>query len=215
MRPWRFLFPELRGGLVLYIKDVSSTISMSRPLPDFPLGLELTGVYTLFWSIANVVHSLAVYSVLQSQLPHLIASGKSLTGRSSVRSNAACKSKSAPGRCCRACPRHRHAIAVPFLGRPWCRKICRFSGSCSLRPCCALPPMLWVCAACVQSGSRDRGHCRCRSAGVGRNECRPDPPGRALGGRYGLRHHLGGLFAARYFFSRPGTFAIGEGTAKS
>ncbi len=79
MRPqWRLLFPELRGSLVLYIKDVSSTISMflDRFLISLFLGLEMTGVYTLFWSITNVVHSLAVYDILKAQLPSLIASGR-------------------------------------------------------------------------------------------------------------------------------------------
>ena len=80
MRPqWRLLFPELRGSLVLYIKDVSSTISMflDRFLISLFLGLELTGVYTLFWSITNVVHSLAVYDIIKAQLPSLIVSGRS------------------------------------------------------------------------------------------------------------------------------------------
>jgi O-antigen/teichoic acid export membrane protein len=80
MRPhWRLLFHELRGSLVLYIKDVSSTISMflDRFLISLFLGLELTGVYTLFWSIANVVHSLAINGVLLAQLPLLIASAHS------------------------------------------------------------------------------------------------------------------------------------------
>ena len=79
MRPqWRLLFPELRGSLVLYVKDVSSTISMflDRFLISLFLGLELTGVYTLFWSITNVVHSLAVYDIIKAQLPSLIASGR-------------------------------------------------------------------------------------------------------------------------------------------
>jgi len=79
MRPqWRLLFPELRGSLVLYIKDVSSTISMflDRFLISLFLGLEMTGVYTLFWSITNVVHSLAVYDIIKAQLPSLIASGR-------------------------------------------------------------------------------------------------------------------------------------------
>lgn len=79
MRPqWRLLFPELRGSLVLYIKDVSSTISMflDRFLITLFLGIEMTGVYTLFWSITNVVHSLAVSDIIKAQLPSLIASGR-------------------------------------------------------------------------------------------------------------------------------------------
>jgi O-antigen/teichoic acid export membrane protein len=83
---WRHMRPrpglllgELHGSLTLYIKDVSVTVStfLDRFLISAFLGLELTGVYTLFWSIANVVHSLAVYGVVQAQLPHLVASAQS------------------------------------------------------------------------------------------------------------------------------------------
>jgi O-antigen/teichoic acid export membrane protein len=79
MRPQRRLvFPELRGSLVLYSKDVSFTISMflDRFLISLFLGLEMTGVYTLFWSIVNVVHSLAVGDIVRAQLPSLIAAGQ-------------------------------------------------------------------------------------------------------------------------------------------
>jgi O-antigen/teichoic acid export membrane protein len=83
---WRHLRPrvgsllhDLHGSLLLYVKDVSVTVSMfiDRFLISLFLGLELTGVYTLFWSIANVVHSLSVNGVLQAQLPHLIATAQS------------------------------------------------------------------------------------------------------------------------------------------
>ena len=61
-----------------YIKDVSGTISafIDRFLISLFLGLELTGVYTLFWSIANVVHSLAVFSVLQTHIARLVTAGQ-------------------------------------------------------------------------------------------------------------------------------------------
>jgi O-antigen/teichoic acid export membrane protein len=79
LRPQRdFLSEELHGSLTLYVKDVSVSVSafLDRFLVSALLGLEMTGVYTLFWSIANVVHSLAVYGVIQAQLPHLIAAGQ-------------------------------------------------------------------------------------------------------------------------------------------
>jgi O-antigen/teichoic acid export membrane protein len=79
MRPQsRLVLPELRGSLVLYSKDVSSTISvfLDRFLISLFLGLELTGVYTLFWSIVNVVHQLAVGDIVRAQLPSLIAAGQ-------------------------------------------------------------------------------------------------------------------------------------------
>ena len=79
LRPqWGFLSRGLRGSLVLYVKDVSATIStfVDRFLISLFLGLELTGVYTLFWSITNVMHSLAVFGVLQPQLAPLLAAGQ-------------------------------------------------------------------------------------------------------------------------------------------
>ncbi len=79
LRPQKdFLSQELHGSLTLYVKDVSVSVSafLDRFLISAFLGLEMTGVYTLFWSIANVMHSLAVYGVMQAQLPHLIASGQ-------------------------------------------------------------------------------------------------------------------------------------------
>jgi O-antigen/teichoic acid export membrane protein len=79
LRPQRdFLSQELHGSLTLYVKDVSVSVSafLDRFLISALLGLEMTGVYTLIWSIANVIHSLAVYGVMQAQLPHLVASGQ-------------------------------------------------------------------------------------------------------------------------------------------
>jgi O-antigen/teichoic acid export membrane protein len=79
VRPqWRWIRQGLRGSLMLYVKDVSGTIStfIDRFLISFFLGLELTGIYTLFWSITNVVHSLAVFSVLQTHIARLVAAGQ-------------------------------------------------------------------------------------------------------------------------------------------
>jgi O-antigen/teichoic acid export membrane protein len=75
---WRWIGPALRGSLVLYVKDVSGAVSafIDRFLISFFLGLDLTGVYTLFWSIANVVHSLAVYGVLQTHIARLVGAGQ-------------------------------------------------------------------------------------------------------------------------------------------
>ena len=76
---WRWIGQALRGSLVLYVKDVSGTVSsfIDRFLISFYLGLELTGVYTLFWSIANVVHSLAIFGVLQAHIAPLVGAGQS------------------------------------------------------------------------------------------------------------------------------------------
>jgi O-antigen/teichoic acid export membrane protein len=79
MRPRpSLLFAQLRYSWPLYIKDVCATfgIFVDRFLISMFLGLELAGVYTLFWSIGNVVHSLVIVGMLQAQLPPLLAAGR-------------------------------------------------------------------------------------------------------------------------------------------
>jgi O-antigen/teichoic acid export membrane protein len=82
---WRHLRPRLvpllrnlPGSFALYVKDVSSMVSLflDRFLISVFVGLELTGVYTLYWSIANVAHSLTVYGLLQAQLPQMVAAAQ-------------------------------------------------------------------------------------------------------------------------------------------
>ncbi len=82
---WRFMRPhptllivQLRSSWRLYIKDVSATLGIfvDRFLISMFLGLELAGVYTLFWSIGNVVHSLVIVGMLQSQIAPLLAAGR-------------------------------------------------------------------------------------------------------------------------------------------
>jgi len=79
MRPPTGIFlQQLRGSRVLYLRDVSTTVGMfaDRFLISMFLGLELTGVYTFFWSIANVMHSLTAVTMLQSQIAPLLAAGR-------------------------------------------------------------------------------------------------------------------------------------------
>jgi O-antigen/teichoic acid export membrane protein len=79
VRPqWELFLPQLSGSRALYVKDVSGTLSIffDRFIISAFLGLELTGVYTFFWSITNVVHSLALVGMLLSQLPSLLAAGR-------------------------------------------------------------------------------------------------------------------------------------------
>jgi O-antigen/teichoic acid export membrane protein len=88
LRPqWSFLREALPHSIVLYVKDVSGTVNAfaDRFLISLFLGLELTGVYTLFWSIANVVHMVALFGVVQPQLARLYAAGQS-TDRGEFRS---------------------------------------------------------------------------------------------------------------------------------
>jgi O-antigen/teichoic acid export membrane protein len=72
---WRWLLSGVPASIPFYIKDLTAAASLhlDRFLISLFLGLELTGVYTLFWSISNVVHNLAVYGVVQPQIPTLIA----------------------------------------------------------------------------------------------------------------------------------------------
>ena len=79
MRPqWGLIVPQLSGSRALYVKDVSGTLGIfvDRFIISVFLGLELTGVYTFFWSITNVVHSLALVGMLLAQIASLLAAGR-------------------------------------------------------------------------------------------------------------------------------------------
>jgi O-antigen/teichoic acid export membrane protein len=75
LRP-RWMLRGIAGSVPLYIKDLAGSLNLylDRFLISLFLGLELTGVYTLFWSFGNVVHNLSVASIVQPQLPRLIDS---------------------------------------------------------------------------------------------------------------------------------------------
>ena len=74
--PW--IASGVRASVPFYIKDLTGAASLylDRFVLSLFLGLELTGVYTLFWSVANVLHNLTVFSVIQPKLPNLIESGQ-------------------------------------------------------------------------------------------------------------------------------------------
>ena len=63
-----------RSSVVLYINDLSFVASqyMDRYLVTLYLGLELTGVYILYWSTANAIYTFVSMTVLQHQRPLLI-----------------------------------------------------------------------------------------------------------------------------------------------
>jgi O-antigen/teichoic acid export membrane protein len=79
---WRWLMSGIRPSVPFYVKDIAAAASLhlDRFLISAFLGLELTGVYTLFWSITNVVHNLAVYSVVHPQIRTLIAAHREADG---------------------------------------------------------------------------------------------------------------------------------------
>ena len=74
--PW--LASGVRASVPFYIKDISSAASLflDRFVLSLFIGLEFTGVYTLFWSVANVLHNLTVYGVIQPKLPRMIELGQ-------------------------------------------------------------------------------------------------------------------------------------------
>ena len=78
----RLLLDAVRGSRLLYLKDVSGTVSAfaDRFLISLFLGLEISGVYSLFWSITNVVHSLVMVVVLQTHVAPVIGAAKERTG---------------------------------------------------------------------------------------------------------------------------------------
>jgi O-antigen/teichoic acid export membrane protein len=75
---WVWLFEGVRESVPLYIHDVNLALSLylDRFLISVFLGLELTGVYTFFWSIANMIHSLTIYGMLTPQIATLLNAGK-------------------------------------------------------------------------------------------------------------------------------------------
>jgi O-antigen/teichoic acid export membrane protein len=74
----KWLVTSLRASVPFHIKDISSVTSLylDRFLISFFLGLELTGVYTFFWSVANVAHSLVVYSIVQARMAQLVTAAR-------------------------------------------------------------------------------------------------------------------------------------------
>jgi len=82
--PWRSVLSARRGiawivntirnSILIYISDLSFVASLyiDRYLVTLFLGLELAGVYFLYWSVANAASNLVSMTVLQLQRPRLI-----------------------------------------------------------------------------------------------------------------------------------------------
>lgn len=70
-----YLRKALAGGVPFWLADIggSGVLYLDRFIVSGFLGLETTGVYTFFWSFANVAHTLAVNGIVQPQVPRLIA----------------------------------------------------------------------------------------------------------------------------------------------
>jgi O-antigen/teichoic acid export membrane protein len=67
-----WLAASFRPSMPFLVKEMSgvTALYLDRFLVSIFLGLELTGVYTFFWSIANLAQSL-VYGLIQTHLPDL------------------------------------------------------------------------------------------------------------------------------------------------
>ncbi len=198
MRPQRRLvFPELRGSLVLYSKDVSSTISMflDRFLISLFLGLEMTGVYTLFWSIVNVVHSLAVGDIVRAQLPSLIAAGQQSRAGSIPRARAPLPDRNRgldPG--AGIGRSHGRAAAAPVAqSATGAGKSAGLLAHSPRHGVAHRRRLLRFCASRLEARPHDRVDCSFRRVGVSRNESSADPSVRPGGRRYGLRDYFGRL----------------------
>lgn len=79
-REW--LTNSLRAGRYLYINDIANVLGqyLDRFLVGLFLGLELTGVYVLFWSIGNALSNLIGTSVTQVAVPNLIKAHRQQSG---------------------------------------------------------------------------------------------------------------------------------------
>ena len=106
---------------MLYVRDLSNMVNIfsDRFIISTLLGLELTGVYTLFWSIANVIYSVVVVGLLLTQVAPLVDAAK--------RGYAAVQRGQAPdpdrarrlGACCSpAGAAIVTPLLLPFLNRP-------------------------------------------------------------------------------------------------
>lgn len=75
---WSLFTQGIPQSLPFYIKDISiaANLYLDRFLVSLFLGLELTGVYTFFWSMANVVHNLAVSAIFLPTMSKLVRSAK-------------------------------------------------------------------------------------------------------------------------------------------
>ena len=65
----------IRKGWLVYLSDLGflGTLYLDRYVVNHFLGLSLTGVFTLYWSVANAVHALVNTGVIQLVFPALVA----------------------------------------------------------------------------------------------------------------------------------------------
>jgi O-antigen/teichoic acid export membrane protein len=73
-----WLLACFRPSLPFYARDISTvgTLYLDRFLVTAFLGLELNGVYTFYWAVGNVVHSLVLFGMLHNHLAQLVAAAR-------------------------------------------------------------------------------------------------------------------------------------------
>jgi O-antigen/teichoic acid export membrane protein len=79
----RLITQGIPQSVPFYLKDMSiaTNLYIDRFLVSLLLGLELTGVYTFFWSMANVIHNLSLSAIFLPYLSKLIrAAHESMSG---------------------------------------------------------------------------------------------------------------------------------------
>lgn len=70
-----WLMQRLRGSGMIYLSDIcqSGVSYADRYIILHFLGLEMVGVYTLFWSLGNALYTLVQAALIQTALPQLVS----------------------------------------------------------------------------------------------------------------------------------------------
>ena len=73
---------HFKASRILYVNDIANTVAQytDRYLVSLFMGLELTGVYVLFWSIGNALSNLVDTGIIQVSEPKLINAHKRQDG---------------------------------------------------------------------------------------------------------------------------------------
>lgn len=73
--PLRWLAQQVRTSRILYVNNIANSVGQYVPqyLVSLFMGLDLTGVYVLFWSISNALNNLITTGMIQPLWPDLVA----------------------------------------------------------------------------------------------------------------------------------------------
>jgi O-antigen/teichoic acid export membrane protein len=76
---FNWIWQTVRRGWLIYLSDlgIGGQLYLERYVVNGLLGLSLTGVYTLYWTMANAVHVLVTVGVVQVTLPDLVEAHRS------------------------------------------------------------------------------------------------------------------------------------------